>query len=190
MEKHVLAAKPSVNKKLVDQEFAEACETTSKKRKRDYEDGFVKDVTDMARQVGAKAAARKYRTVYQQVLLLKIFFFSFWQVPEGTIKAWLFHFQKKGTYHQPNSVQHGRPPFLSTEQRNEVVESIERLAARPNAAPIRGRGVAAIARGIVCRTTPQVNKEILFWSPSSLFYRFWKNMGAQGSWALIGESPS
>ena len=74
----------------------------------------------------------------------------------GTIKAWLHHYQKKNAYHQPSEMQHGRPSFLSAKEKNELMESIEKLGARPNAAPIRGRGVAAIARGIISRTTPQV----------------------------------
>ena len=113
------------------------------------------------------------------------------QVPEGTIKTWLFHFQQNKKYHQPSTIQHGRPPFLSKEQKKEVVESIEKLGARPNAAPIRARGVAAIARGIICRTTSQVCAlhQIVCLLPF-VFIRFYRSMEGQelldlsGAWSF------
>lgn len=49
-----------------------------------------------------------------------------------------------------------------------MVESIEQLAGRPNTTPIRGRGIAAIARGIVCGTTPQVAEQTTSIVPRSV----------------------
>ena len=63
MERHVLSGKPSKHRKLEDEELAEACQLPAKKRKIDYSDAFVKEVTDVARQIGPTSAHRKYKEV-------------------------------------------------------------------------------------------------------------------------------
>lgn len=63
MEKHVLSGKPSAHRKLEEQELAEACQAPAKRRKTDYSDAFVKEVTDLARQIGPTHAQRKYKEV-------------------------------------------------------------------------------------------------------------------------------
>ena len=95
--------------------------------------------------------------------------FSF-QIPLGTVKTWLFYYQKHKQYFKPNEAKLGRPAFLTQDQQQEVAQSLEKLGARPNAFPIRSRGAAAIARGVVCRTTPQVWTKTL--KPCAIYVSF------------------
>jgi hypothetical protein len=62
MERHVLIGAPSVHTRLVESELAEAC-ISAKKRKRDYEDNLIAEVTEYARHHGPSAAAAKYKQV-------------------------------------------------------------------------------------------------------------------------------
>jgi hypothetical protein len=119
------------------------------------------------------------------------FFGIFPQVPPGTIKTWLYHFQNKKQYHAPSKVKHGRPAFLSEDQKAAVVDSVVMMGSTPNGFAVRCRTVAAIARGVVSRTSPQVLhdqqvRERMFLVCS----RFCKSTEEAERWASIGPAVS
>ena len=126
------------NRALVAQELSNAVQP-AQKRKRDYAEDLIKLVTEEARQHGASRAHTKHP-----------------EVPRCTIENWLRYWRQNKKYFVPKSAPLGRPSYLSTDQRAALLESIEKLGKPENAKSISARSTAAMARGIVCKTSPQI----------------------------------